>query len=781
MKVAVTVVLCLVIHGYRSLSLAGPNEQPPTTVTDRKADVAPLSLDGILCNPKRWKYDGQYVSIVGQGQYVRGSGKKGILFSHVRSSECLNAASGGINNAAYRPYAEIAFPRMDWSGFNRLSFWIYVEGNAEELFYIGLTRRLPYRVECHRGRWFHARWDYGVEQELNTLRNVTRIYIGGVNQGTPPGDPGRAKFYLSDFKLEKVDYGHYEGWTPDPKEVVLAYTGYYPDEPVQALLAPEHAGKPFVLDGCPFLKGGNVSSVKQTDRTAYTSIDLPAMKKPGHYTLAVKNGPATEFAVSDYPYDDAVLKGLYALDQWRCGIKTAYHGACHLDDGVCEDTGKHYDVSGGWHDEGVCKAPAWTLEITAYLATLRRTIARRKRQAAGKLLKALDTQIEWGARTIPKYELSPGRYAFRFSRPNWYHTDNQPNTKDDRKLDIRELASNFPVKLYWQFVHSYALTAQAVKDRELRDRLASAAKRAWQYRDQMNANYPDHYKALKIVALHLSASIEMYRLTGEREYADDAVRTGNYLVTFQTADPRHPDGLYGYFRSTVDTDSAPFCGTPGGHDNDAPGIALADLVKAFPKHRDAQHWRAALRSYAEGTLKRLARFNRPYGYVASGPHRKPLDDMIPSVKVGDMHVYSLYFKFHTRPRDGRQMYHIQDAEYLEDITTQLAAIGAVLGDRELVSMAHANLRYLFGVNPFHLSVMRDFGARYVTDAQMPCVPGFMVMSTGLSDKGVPFFLQHGSCRHLAGPFAHREGTTHCISRLARACAYLEMAGREYLR
>jgi len=104
-----------------------------------------LDLNSLLCGPKGWKCDRRYASISQQSKHVHGNGS-GLLFKYTRGSKCLFDARGKFNNRAYRPAAKKALGDLDLSGYDRLSFWVYVEGNAEEAFQWGFGSLCPFRL-----------------------------------------------------------------------------------------------------------------------------------------------------------------------------------------------------------------------------------------------------------------------------------------------------------------------------------------------------------------------------------------------------------------------------------------------------------------------------------------------------------------------------------------------------------------------------------------------------------------------------------------------------------
>lgn len=720
-------------------------------------------LNAILCDPNGWRYDEKLVSVSRQTKHVRREGP-GLLFEYTRSRTELFRANGKFNNQAYRPGATKALPGLDLSGWDRLSFWIYVEGNAEEAFQWGFTSMRPFRLSCRRGEWFHACWN--LREALVDLAEVQQIIFRGVNQGTPPGDPARARVYLSGFRLEKADRHPHMGWAPDPQEIALTYSGVYPGEDVVALVAAEHAGKTYRLTGDRTSEAGRVSGAQASRRTEYAEIGIRAPKRPGDYRLSIEDGPTATLRVRERPYEGAIRNALRAIRAQRCGCASELHGPCHLDDAVRSDTDKPVDVSGGWHDEGVSQYTHLTAQTMGNLGRLQRA----GHPGLGDELMA---EIEWGVQSVLKYELEPGVHYHGLVAPYWYHTDNKPGTGNERKINVFH-----PHQLScWWRAEALAIAAQVCRE-PIRAKARALAERYWRCHEQVATLYTNEEQArwrrdrrdLRVTAARLGASVEMFRLSGEREYADDAARTAEYLFTFQKRQPAGEDGFVGYFHKTLGR-VEPYAGV-NAKSRDVPGRALAELLMALPDHPHAPRWRAALKLYVDGTLKPLAALNAPYGYVAAGPFLRPKTTLFPGEKHGDLIVYPL--QVFCRTRKGKELLRCDAARSQLKLATQMAAIGRALEDEELIHMAHAALRFMLGANPFHMSFMRHFGERWPVNAQLPNVPGMIVGWLGLTSKGEPFFDPCGAGR-LEGPerFVVKEGNTAMCGYLLEACSYLE--------
>lgn len=743
------------------------------TATARPA--TPGGINALLCDPKGWNHDGRFVSITRQTAHVHGSGP-GLLFAYTRRSRDLWDANGKFVNQAYRPQARKELASLDLSGYDDLSFWIYVEGNAEELIKIGFGREVGLRVCAPRGEWVHARWNFRESARLNRSA-VTRVSLHGVNQGTPPGDPQQARIYLSDFRLEKAPPRHLTGWAPDPGEIVLPYCGVYPKERVAAIVAAKYAGKSFRCEGSGASSTGKVSGVKQNARCQYAELALRAPAQCGDYRVAIEDSPAAPLLVRQHPYDEAISKALTVVRAQRCGCASELHGPCHLDDGVRADNGEAVDVSGGWHDEGVYQISRNTMKTARDLARLRRSHGRAYRLGLNENgVDDLLAEVDWGARTALKYEMAPGRYYMLLKHPGWYHTDNRPGTGDERGIDCQRGGCRALQLDLWLRIETLALCAQTCRE-PLKNQLRAAAERAWAHAARIAQSgserekevWAEHSKNTLHNAFHLAAAVEMVRLTRKGKYADEAVRVAAYLLRLQETTRSASDGLYGYFVATMGK-TTPFVAKR----EDVPGRALADLLMAMPTHADAPHWRRALARYAEGTLKPLARVNAPYGYPAAGPFERSVAKR-PSItmgeKLGDMLVSPIHF-YESAYKD---QVNSNESALLLKIAAQAGAMGRALDDDELLAIAHNAIRYLLGANPFHLSCMRRFGERWPVLAQLPSVEGMILGRLGFTWDGRPYYNPYGAGSLKGHPHVRvqKEGATHVPAALMAACSYFE--------
>jgi uncharacterized protein YyaL (SSP411 family) len=124
---------------------------------------------------------------------------------------------------------------------------------------------------------------------------------------------------------------------------------------------------------------------------------------------------------------------------------------------------------------------------------------------------------------------------------------------------------------------------------------------------------------MELAGIGVTASIELYRATGNRKYADKAAELARVIVASQQqrrVGREFP--LAGFFYTGPDRDTL-FHQFHRGNDQ-APIVALAQLVDALPDHPDWMTWYATVARYAE-YQKRTATTTAPYGVLPSYVYR----------------------------------------------------------------------------------------------------------------------------------------------------------------
>ena len=229
-----------------------------------------------------------------------------------------------------------------------------------------------------------------------------------------------------------------------------------------------------------------------------------------------------------------------------------------------------------------------------------------------------------------------GGYRMAFASHNLW-TNNIVGDADDRERE----AKNNPNANY------IAAAAEAIAYRVLKDTEPALAARSlalaesdWSYAivgvEGPSTWHTPAFAAtrLELAGIGITASLELYRATGQKKYADKAIELARTIVESQQ---RRNVGttfpLAGFFYTGPDRDTL-FHQFHRGNDQ-APIVALAQLVDAFPDHADWMKWYSTVALYAE-YQKRSATTTAPYGVLPAYVYRVGDEKEVPD--SGALHL-----------------------------------------------------------------------------------------------------------------------------------------------
>jgi len=204
----------------------------------------------------------------------------------------------------------------------------------------------------------------------------------------------------------------------------------------------------------------------------------------------------------------------------RCGTEVqGWHAACHLDDARLPD-GSHRDLAGGWHDAGDYNKYNGYTPLSVYaLAKFAQSVSLRP-----KLISPLQEAL-WGGAWLRKCQDSQtkkviGRVfsGFKYWGIPENETDNISGNGDDRPAHPLEWNDN-----------ELTVTAYAALCKNTGDFVwKKAALELWEVVRQ-------HDPADNILqwARRLLAAIELYKITEQKQFLEDAKSCANYLVQSQ--------------------------------------------------------------------------------------------------------------------------------------------------------------------------------------------------------------------------------------------------------
>lgn len=623
------------------------------------------------------------------------------------------------------------FSGEDWTGYNRISFWIYPDlpgfyTTALDLqLYNDGKEKLPAifgqegstSLILHDHQWNHVVWEIG-----NVARDrITAFEASYGLSGSAPGEADSIRFFFDDLTLEKVDPDKIEGWDVWPGRIAYSQAGYQTGAEKSAVasgldartfeLVDQHTGK--------VAFSGPVTTAT-THIGVFQIMDFSALRTPGMYTLHAGAAVTPAFPIDIDVWAETIRKALNFFYTERCGMDVpGVHGVCHAD-WTCVHDGKRININGGWHDAGDLSQQAEaTDEITYALFSLAEKL--RERGDHPELYARVLEEARWGLNWVLKTSFGDG---FRdVGSINSRRTDGVMGNDDD----ITAVARNNPMTNF------EAALAEAIAYRVLKDsdpRLADYALRMaeadWKFAlaglplrvkpaGLFRGNFDSDNVEDELPSIAILAAVELYKATGEQQYEDRAAAFAP--VIFGSQQRTRPDWdlpLTGFFYTDTARDRLlHYCHR--GRD-EAPTLALSALCRTFPLHRQWIKWYTSVTLYSE-YLKTIARYTGPYAVLPGSvyadteylhvpesrmeSYRQQVLNGIPLGKGHYLRLFPVWMDY--RGHFGTILPQAQ----------ALAAAGQLRNDPASTELARHQLEWVIGRNPFCQSMMYGEGHDFV--------------------------------------------------------------------
>lgn len=526
------------------------------------------------------------------------------------------------------------FAGEDWRGYNRLSLWIrpdvsgfpmlplqiVLHNEGEQAVPDAYYREGIHYVTLRNGVWQRVVWEI---EPLGRDR-VTAIEIGyWVNKmlGAPED---RVAFEIGRLELERVEPDHYAGWNVAPGRIAFSHAGYLTGSSKSALASDLEAREFHVVRVDDSALGDVVLSrpvrTVSTRLGEFQVLDFSDVREPGDYVIQAGDRHTRPFRIDDDGWRSTIWSALNFFYGERCGFAVpGSHDVDHLDwFATAGDTS--LVMNGGWHDAGdLSQGMINTGEATYALFSLAETLAERGDDP--ELVDRLIEEAKWGLDWVLKVRFDGG-YRVGFAGHNLW-TNGVIGDADDRS---REALNNPNVN--YIAAAAGAIAYRVLKDREpeLAARSLRTAEEDWRYAIEGHEG-PDTWSTpayaatpLELASIGILASLELFDATGAEPYADKAIRLARVIVDSQQRRFVGSDyPLAGFFYTGPDRDTL-FHQFHRGNDQ-APIVALARMVGAFPHHPDWIEWYAAVARYAE-YQKAGARTTEPYGVLPAYVYRE---------------------------------------------------------------------------------------------------------------------------------------------------------------
>ena len=668
----------------------------------------------------------------GQGEMTLSDVKtrQGEHSLRLRSVPPAPDATGGPRGQDHMS-ATRTFPGEDWSAYNRISVWIYPDIVGTRFISFAFTmhndgkQKVPDRqnegkhesVLLNNHAWNHVVW----EIPLIARDKVTAFDMHYTEPKMLRDPEDSTVFYFDQLELERVEADHIEGWSVAPGKIAISHSGYTPGSPKSAIASDLAAGEfQLVRQDTGEIVLSKPVRRAQTGLGTYQTLDFSEVREPGAYVLRAGDTVTRPFRIADDAWRSSIWKAINFFYSERCGMEIpGVHGICHRDCyGVHGD--KRIVVNGGWHDAGDLSPTNHTPEITYGLLAFADSL-----QSQGQdpvLSRRLIDEAKWGLDWMIKTRFGDG---FRITGLLiGYWSNGIMGDADDK---VAQAQNDPEVNFRGSAVESLAYRVLEQTEPDLAARSLRVAREDWEFAVKGLATAPPFepiYGAkdeLERAAFGVLASIELYRSTGEKHYADMATELGQVVVGSQQRklhDWKIP--LTGYFYASPKKEIL-FQRFHVGQEQ-APIVALARLCETFPEHKDWMQWYSAAVLHSEYYLKNASKATEPYGVVGGAIYRESDVNLIPEKPAWRQLEQASREVYTEQVRHGIPLgpdYFLRrfpvwfdfrgNFSVLLSQAKALSTAGHLRGDLDSVDIAEKQAQWIVGRNPFVSSGMYGEG------------------------------------------------------------------------
>ncbi|HZR20053.1 MAG TPA: glycoside hydrolase family 9 protein [Verrucomicrobiae bacterium] len=654
------------------------------------------------------------------------------------------------------------FAGEDWRQFNRLSLWIYPDCPGFQVIALELRlsndgeQKLPAlfgqegetTVVLRNHEWNRVVWEIG-----NVARDkVTRLEVTSLMSGNEPEAASTLTYDFAHLELEQVEPDYIEGWDVWPGRISYSHAGYQPGARKSAI-ASGLSAKEFRVKDQPTGKTILAKPVKtvKTQLGQFQVMDFSEIRQSGSYILQAGDAATGPFQIDTNVWRETILKALNFLYAERCGMAIpGVHGICHRD-----WTAVHGDqrivINGGWHDAGdLTQGLGNTGEIVYGLFSLAEHLHAMDQDP--ELYQRLLQEARWGLDWVLKTSFGDGFRNQGSISSRW--TDGILGTSDD----ITSTARNSPLGNFTAAA-AEAIAARVLKESDARlaayslklaqadwhfacagmsETNATNSKELW--RGTFDSDNVEHEAA----SVGVLASVDLWRVTGNQQYADKAVELARIILDSQQRKrPNWEIPLFGFFYTGPSKDRIlHYCHR--GREQ-APILALTGLCDAFPDHPDWMKWYSAVALYSQ-YLKDVAKYTQPYEVMPASIYQADEYRSVPEsrresfrnqvlsgIPLGRGHYLRLFpVWMDYRGHFGTILPQAQ----------ALASAAQLRGDLEAVALAQHQAEWIIGRNPFSQSIM--YGEGYDFPPLYAPFPGNVVgaLPVGIQTRGdgdVPYW------------------------------------------
>jgi len=619
------------------------------------------------------------------------------------------------------------FAGEDWSNFNRISFWIRPQmvgfpvlpllvlfrNEGEEKVPDVYRREGNHYVTLANRQWTQVVWEIA---PLARDRVTAVEFHYWANKRIPePRD--RVAFEIGGLELQRVDPDHFEGWNVAPGAVSFSHTGYQSGSHKTAIATGLEANDFSLMR----VETGEIVLRKPIRRIKtllgeFEEMDFSEVRAPGSYLIVAGKVRTRPFRIDSNIWRETIWKSINFFYGERCGVEIpGIHDTCHRD-WLAVLGERKIIMNGGWHDAGdLSQGAVNTAEATYAMFALAERLQARAEDPA--LEARLVEEANWGLDWLMKVRF-PGGYRIGFAGMNIW-TNGIIGDGDDR---TRVALNNPNVNYLAATAGAAACTVLKRRDPERAARALAMAEEDWRYavagEETPETQSTPAYAAteMELASVGILASLELYRATGGRQYAEKAWDLVRVVADSQQRSyVGRSFPLAGFFYTGPGRTEI-FHQFHRGNDQ-APIVALSRLCETFPDHPDWMLWYSVVALYSE-YQKATAGTTEPYGVLPAYVYR---DDEYLKIAEGDRYQSSRE-AYREQVLQGMPM---GDGYYLKAFPVWfarrgnygvllsqakgLAAAAHLRGDLAAAQLAEKQLQWVVGRNPFAQSTMYGEG------------------------------------------------------------------------
>ena len=756
-----------IIFTFVSVSFAQPDMKLRSDIRNSGYIHSPLPLDysksfetfgltkkvlvsNMLCDMESlagWSQEGPGVMRLNSGRSM--SGKSSLRLASPTLADSVTGK--GMGRGSY--YANFEVGGKSWEKFNRIHLYIYPDCEGARSIYLNLYVENDGKIKVpdkygregyHEINLVNGQWnECFVEMTELSRDKVSRLRFAIEIFGKERTMGDSLKFDVDAVELQVVENPEVvSGWRPAANRIIYSTSGYRPESEKTAIVnVAGNKGKFQLVDFTTNQVAweGKIDQ-KKTRIGDFETADFTEFSKEGIYMLRVGSVTTQPFFIDKNLWDNSAWRVTNFMFVERCGYPVpGKHGACHPDLN-CEYNGKIFPVSGGWHDAADMSQQALQTGEIAYSIMEMANRAREKNDI--DLYNRLMEESLWGIDFIMKTRLGDGYRFMTWGTNLW--TDRLIGTVDDAGRRQVTVHNGGFENFLFSGIEAYA-SMSIENDPMLKQNLKKIAKEDFGYAlkrfeelgydERINKGHGHAYMASQsqyMASVSWAASM-LYRLTGEKYYADKASEFINYVIQCQRTEPLNDiHKTSGFFYRDLNKKSIVHY-THQSRDY-VYMQALTELCRTQPNHPDYKKWDNSIRLFGE-YLKNIMQYVQPYGMVPSGVYHKDeikdsvnfylvqvgirqgagpdfREQLANGVKLDEEHylrVFPVWFSF-----KGNAAVHLA--------TGKAAALcGKYLNDKELMNIAEQQLFWIVGKNPFGQSLIWGEGSNYMQ--QYVALPG----------------------------------------------------------